>query len=195
MVGGFSIVFTRKDDCDETLNHRFSKTCKKVVVSFEPVVLTCTPGLSPCLLGFLLDNAFTATCQENQPQSKQNFLRWNFSFSRLITQKCMFESFSPTALLKEFDCFFSADGFCSNCNIVFEAVSCFHFCSSCQEAQLSSKEVFFERSFETRQVGRMWKQYIEENGENSAEISDIDLWLFYKTDVSVMQYFSYFFQT
>ena len=81
---------------------------------------------------------------------------------------------------KKIDCF-QADGFCTHCNTVFEAmVRFYHYCP-CQEAWLSLTEGDIERGNKKREMDKMRKQYIKRKGYNVVEMWECEWWNLYKT--------------
>ena len=71
--------------------------------------------------------------RQNKTRSFENTVMSYFQRTR---PDCEIESFFRTGRQTKNDCF-SADGFCSTCNTVFEAMDCFyHFCL-CQEVRPS----------------------------------------------------------
>ena len=64
------------------------------------------------------------------------------SYFQRIRPECKIESNIATGIQKKIDCF-SARGFRSHCNTVFEAIGCYYHYCPCQETRpcLSEKEV------------------------------------------------------
>ena len=83
------------------------------------------------------------------------------AYLQRTTPKCEIENFFTTGRQKKFDCF-SADGFCSHCNTVFEAMSCL-FCPS-QELRSSLTEEDIQRCSKKRELDALRRHYIQEKG-------------------------------
>ena len=82
------------------------------------------------------------TLRQNKTRSFENMIKSYFQRTR---PDCKIESFYTTSRQKKIDRFI-VDGFCSHCNIVFEAMGCFyHFCP-CQELRPSVTEEDIKRS-------------------------------------------------
>ena len=81
--------------------------------------------------------------------------RRNKSRSLKKSPCCILNEKDGTAVLRAFTKqgkvdSFNADGFCGDCNTVFEAMGCFHHYCSCQKAQPALTEVNFERGTRKR---------------------------------------------
>ena len=98
-----------------------------------------------------------------------------------------FESFLTTGRQKKIDCF-SVDGFCSHCNTVFEAISCFyHFCP-CQGLRLSLTEEDFQRGSKKRELDALRRHYIQGKSFKVIEMWECEWWRLYKTSNTVKQH-------
>ena len=73
---------------------------------------------------------------------------------------CKIESFYTTGRQKKFD-HFSADGFCSHCKTVFEAMGCFYHFRPCQELS-SLTEEDIKRGSRKRELDELRRGYIQE---------------------------------
>ena len=82
-----------------------------------------------------------------QQNKSRNFENMVLSYFQRQRPDCKIESFYTTGAQKKIDSF-KVDGFCANCNTVFEAMGCFFFYCSCQEAQPSLTEEDTERGKE-----------------------------------------------
>ena len=86
----------------------------------------------------------------------------NMHMSYLQSQRleCKIESYYKTGKHKMVDCF-SADGFCADCNTVFQIMGCyFHFCS-CQEAKASLSEEETHRGIRKRKHDELRRDYLK----------------------------------
>ena len=129
MVGGPSIVFTRKAVVDETFIRKSSNLCKSIVgidaSQLHPYSMcqTMPTGLYTRWDYDSETKSFTA-CQ-NKSRSVQNMVLSYFQQSR---PDCKIESKITTDRQKKIDCF-SVDGICYHCNTVIEAMGCYyHHC-------------------------------------------------------------------
>ena len=96
------------------------------------------------------------------------------------------ESVYTTGRQKKIDCF-SVDGFCSQCNTVFEAMGCFfHFCP-CQELRPSLTEEDIQRGSKKGELDALRRHYIQEKGFNVFEMWECEWWRLYKTINTVKQ--------
>ena len=109
------------------------------------------------------------------------------SYFQLLRPECKIESNITTGTQKKIDCF-SADGFCSHCNTVFEAMGCYYLYCPCQETRpsLSDKEV--ERRCKRREMDEMRRAYISNEGYNVVEIWECEWWKLYKSNSLVKQH-------
>ena len=137
MVGGPSIVFTRKAVVDETFLRKSSNLGKSIggIEAGQPYPYSmCQPmptGLCTRREYDSKTNSFTAL--QNKSRSFENMVLSYFKQSR---QDCKNESNVTTGRQKKIDCF-SVDGICYHCSFVFEAMVCyFHYCP-CQKARPS----------------------------------------------------------
>ena len=101
--------------------------------------------------------------------------------------ECEIESFFTLGRQKKNDCF-SADGFCSHCNTVFEAMGCFyHFCP-CQQLRPSLTEEDIQLGSKKRELDALRRHYIQEKGFKVIEIWECQWWRLYKTTNTVKQH-------
>ena len=126
MVGGLSLVFTRKAVVDETFIWNSRKICKTIVGIDENQLYPysmCQPmptGLNTRWEYDTDSNRFEP--QQNKSRSFENMVMSCFPRQR---PDCKIESFYTTGTQKKIDCF-KAYGFCTHCNTVFEAMGCFY---------------------------------------------------------------------
>ena len=137
MVGGPSILFTRKAVVDETLLRKSSNLCKSIVgigaSQLYPYSMcqTMPTGLYTRWKYDSETKRFTA--RQNKSRSFENMILSYFHQSR---PDCKIESNVTTGRQNKIDCF-SVDGICYHCNTVFEAMGCyFHYCP-CEEGSVS----------------------------------------------------------
>ena len=185
MVGGPSIVFTRKAVVDETFIRKSSNLCKSFVgidaSQLYPYSM-CQPMPTGLYTRWEYDSEtkrFTA-CQ-NKSCSFENMVLSYFQQSR---PECKIESNLTTGRQKKIDCF-SVDGICYHCNTVFEAMGCYYHYCPCQEARPSLTDTNIERGVKKRQQDEMRRDYIQQKGYQIVEMWECEWWSLYKTDASV----------
>ena len=150
VVGGPSIVFTRKAVVDETFIRKSTNICKSIVgidaSQLYPYSM-CQPMPTGLYTRWDLDSE---TSRFIPPQNKTlSFENKVMCFFQQTRPECKIESFFTTGRQKKIDCF-GVDGFCSHCNTVFEAMGCFyHFCP-CQELRPSLTEEDIQRGSKKR---------------------------------------------
>ena len=133
VVGGPSIVFTRKAVVDETFIRKSTNICKSIV-GIDASQLYPYSMCQPMPTGLYTRWDFDSETNRFTPRQNKtrNFEKMVMSYFQRTRPECEIESFFTTSRQKKIDCF-SVDGFCSPCNTVFETMRCFsHFCL-CQE--------------------------------------------------------------
>ena len=162
MVGGFSIVFTRKVVVHETFVRNSRNTCKSIV-GIDACQLYPHSLCQPMPTGLYTRWEYDA--ESNRFKTQQNKFRY---FQNMVTSffqrqrpDCKIESFYNTGTQKKVDCF-KVGGFCAHCNTVFEAMGSFYQNCPCQNARPSLTEGDTERGHKKREIDQMRKQYIKE---------------------------------
>ena len=185
MVGGPSIVFTRKALVDETFIRKSSNLCKTIVgidaSQLYPYSM-CQPMPTGLYTRWEYDsetNRFKA--RQNKSRSFENMVLSYFQQSR---PECKIESNVTTGRRKKIDCF-SVDGICYHCNTVFEAMGCYYHYCPCQEARPSLTDTDIERGVKKRQQDEMRRDYIQQKGYQIVEMWECEWWSLYKSDASV----------
>ena len=152
VVGGPSIVFTRKAIVDETFIGKSTNICKSIVGidASQPYPYSmCQPmstGLYTC---WHIDSETSGfTPRQNKTRSFENMVMSYFQRTR---PDCKIESFYTTGRQKKNDSF-SVDGFCSHCNTVFEAMGCFYYFCPCQQLHPSVTEEDIKRGSRKRET-------------------------------------------
>ena len=97
---------------------------------------------------------------------------------------CKIESNVTTDRQNKIDCF-SLDGICYHCNIVFEAMGCYHHYCPCQEARPSLTDTDIEKGIKKRQQDEMRRDYIQQKSYQIIEMWECEWWSLNKTDASV----------
>ena len=185
MVGGPSIVFTRKALVDEIFTRKSSNLCKSFVgidaSQLYPYSM-CQPMPTGLYTRWEYDSETKRfTSRQNKSRSFENMVLSYFQQSR---PDCKIESNVTTGRQKKIDCF-SVDGICYHCNTVFEDMGRdYHYCP-CQEARPSLTDVDIERGIKKRQQDEMRRDYIQQKGYQIVEMWECEWWSLYKTDASV----------
>ena len=129
MVGGSSIVFTRKVVVDETFIRKSSNLCKSIV-GIDDSQLYSYSMCQPMPTGLYTRREYDSetkifTARQNKPRSFGNMVLSYFQQNR---PDCKIEGNVTTARQKKIDCI-SVYGFYYHCNTVFEALACYyHYC-------------------------------------------------------------------
>ena len=164
MVGGTSIVFTRKAVVDETFIRNSGIICKSIV-GIDASQLYPYSMCQPMPTGLYTRWECDTETHRFKPQQNQsrNFENMVLSYFQRQRPDCKIESFYTTGTQKKINCF-KVVGFCAHCIIVFEAMGCFcHYCP-CQEARSSLTEEDIKCGNKKREMNQMRKQYIIEKG-------------------------------
>ena len=151
MVGGFSIVFTRKAVVDETFIWNSESICKSIV-GIDASQLYPYSMCQPRPTGLYTRWDCDAESNRFKPQQNKsrNFENMVMSYFQRQRPDCKIESFYTTGTQKNIDCF-KVDGFCAHCNTVFEAMGCFYHYCSCQEARTAPTGEDIERGNKKRE--------------------------------------------
>ena len=187
VVGGPSIVFTRKAVVDETFIRKSANIGKSIVgidVSQLYPYSMCQPMPNGLFTRWDLDSEWTKlTPRQNKTRSFEIMVMSYFQRTR---PECEIESFFTAGRQKKIDCL-KVDGFCSPCNNVLEAMGCFyHFCP-CQELRPSPNEEDIQRGSKTRELDALRRHYIQEKGYKVFEMWQCEWWRLYKTTYTVKQ--------
>ena len=129
VVGGPFIVFTREAVVDETFFRKSTNLCKSIV-GIDASQLYPYSMCQPMPTGLYTRCDFDSETSRFIPRQNttRSFEKMVMSYFQSTRPDCKIESFFTTGRQKKIVCF-SVDGFCSHCNTVFEAMSCFyHFC-------------------------------------------------------------------
>ena len=162
VVGGPSIVSTRKAVVDETFVRKSTNTCKSIVgidaSQLYPYSI-CQPMPTGLYTHWDFDSEMSRfTPRQNKTRSFENMV---MSFFQRTRTECEIESFFTTGRQRKNDCF-SVDGFCSHCNTVFEALGCFYHFFPRQELRPSLTEEDIQRGSKKRELDALRRHHIEE---------------------------------
>ena len=186
MVGGPSIVFTRKAVVDETFIRKSSNLCKSLVgidaSQLYPYSM-CQPKLTGLNTRWEYDSEIRIfTARQNKSRFFENVVLSYFQRSR---PDCKIESIVTLGRRKKIDCF-SVDGICYHCNSVFEAMGCYYHYCSCQEARPSLRYTDIERGVKKQQQDERRRDYPQQKGFQNVEIWQCEWWCsLYKSDEKV----------
>ena len=161
MVGGPSIVFTRRAVVDETFIRKSSNLCKSIVgidaSQLYPYSM-CQPMPTGLHTRWEYDSETKRfTARQNKSRSLENMVMSYFQQSR---PEGKIKSNVTTGRQKKIDCF-SVDGICYHCNTVSEAMGCYYHYGLCQEARPSLTDTDIERGVKKRQQDEMRRDYIQ----------------------------------
>ena len=183
--GGLSFVFTRKAVVNETFIRKSTNICKsvdRVDASQLYRYSMCEP--MPTGLYTLWDIDSQTSRFQSRKNKTRSFENMVMSFFQHTRPDCKIESFYTTGRQKKNDRF-SADGFCSHCNTVFEAMGWFyHFCP-CHELRSSLTEEDIKRGSRRRELDDLRRSYIQERGFTVIEMWECEWWRLYKTSTNV----------
>ena len=161
MVGGPSIVFTRKAVVNETFIRKSENVCKSIVgvdaSQLYPYSM-CQP--MPTGLYTRWESDTESNRFKPQQNKSRNFENMVMSYFQRQRPECKNESFYTAGTQKKID-YFKVDGFCAHCNTVFEAMGFFYLYCPCQEARPSLTEEDIKRGNKKREMDQMRKQYIK----------------------------------
>ena len=185
MVGGPSIVFTRKAVVDEIFIRKSSNLCKSIVgidaSQLYPYSM-CQPMPTGLYTRWEYDSETKRfTARQNKSRFLENMVLSYFQQSR---PECKIESNVTTGRQKKIVCF-SVDGICYHCNTVFEAMGCYYHYNPCQEERPSLTDTDIVRGVKKRQQDEMRRDYIQQKGYQIVEMWECEWWSLYKTDASV----------
>ena len=145
MVGGPSILLTRKVVADETFIPK-SRIFFKSIVRIGARQLYPYSMCQPMLRGLYTqwENGTESNKLELHQNKSRNFENMVMSYFQRQRLNCKKENFYNTGTQKKIDRF-KADIFCAHCNTVFEATGSFYHYCPCQEVRPSMTEKDIER--------------------------------------------------
>ena len=185
VVGGPSMVFTRKAVVDETFIRKSTNLCKSIV-GIDAGQIYPYSKTQPMPTGLYTRWDFDSETslfipRQNKTRSFKNMV---MSYIQPTITECEIEIFFTTGRQKKIDCF-SVDGFCSHCNTVFEAMGCFyHFCPG-QELRPPLTEEDIRHGSKKRDFDEMRRDYTQVKSFNVVEMWECEWWRLYKTTTNV----------
>ena len=188
MVGGPSIVFTRKGVVDGSFIRKSRNYCKSIL-GIDASQLYPFSMCQPMPTGLYTRWEYDTESNKLKPQQKKsrNFENMVMSYFQRQRPDCKIESFYTTGTQKRIACF-KVDDFCAHCNTVFEAMGCFYHYCPCQEARLSLTEEDIERCHKMRELDQVRKQYIKEKRYHVVEDWECEGCNLYKTTTCVKKH-------
>ena len=185
MVGGPSIVFTRKAVVDETFSRKSTNLCKSIVgidaSQLYPYSM-CQPMPTRLFTRWNYDTeSQKLIARQNRTRSFENMV---LSYFQQTRPESNIKSNFTTVGQKKVDCF-SVDGICNHCNIVFEAMGCFFLYCPCQEARPSLTDNEITKGIKKREQHQLRKEYIQQKGYKIIEMWECKWRELYRTDGTV----------
>ena len=165
MVGGPSIVLTRKALIDETFIRKSTNLCESIF-GIDASQLYPYSMCQPMPTGLYTRWNYDTESQKFMPrQNKRTRSLENmvFSYFQQTRPECKIKSNVTTGRQKKIPCF-SVDGICNHCNTVFEAIGYYYHYCPCQEARSSLTDNKNMRRIKKREQEQMRKQYIQPKG-------------------------------
>ena len=185
MVGGPSIVFTRKAKVGETNIRKSENLCQSIVgidaSQLYPYSM-CQPMPTGLYTRWELDPVSARFIpRRNKTRSFENMV---MSYYQETRPQCRIESNVTSGSQRKIDCF-SVDGICLHCNTVFEAMGCYYHYCPCQEARPSLTDEEVQRGIKRREQDDMRREYIRGKGYEVVEMWECEWWNLYRTEASV----------
>ena len=159
IVGGPSIVFTRRDVVNETFIRKSQNVCKSIV-GIDASQLYQFSMWQPMPTGLYTRYEYDSDSQRFKPRQNKtrSFENMVISYFRRIRPEWKIESIIATETQNKIDCF-SAEGFCSHCNTIFEAIGYYYHCCPCQETRPSLSEKKVEPGYKRREMDELRRAF------------------------------------
>ena len=170
MIGGPSILFTRKALVGQTRICSSSNICKSIV-GIDASQLYPYAICQPMPTGLYTRWEFNAELQRFKLLSKKirSFEIMVMAFFQNSRPECNNRSFYTTGTQRKIDSF-SVGGFCSHCNTFFEAFGSFyHFCE-CQEGQPCLTDEDIVKGKRKREMDELRRSYLREKNYSIIEM-------------------------
>ena len=179
VVGGPSIVFTRKAIVDETFIRKSTNIFKSIVgidaSQLYPYSM-CQPLPTGLYTRWDIDSdTIRFTPRQNKTRSFEILV---MSFFQRTRPDCKIESFYTTGRQEKIDRF-SVDGFCSHCNTVFEATGRFYLFCPCQALRPFLTEEGIKSGSRRRELDELRRGYIQEKSFTVIEMWECECWRLY----------------
>ena len=108
------------------------------------------------------------------------------SFFQRVRPQCKVEGFYTMGRRIIIDAY-TVDGFCGHCNIVVEAMGCFSYFCSRQEAPYFLTDEKIQRNINKKELDELRKENIQEKCYNFLEFYECSWWKMQKTENFVQQ--------
>ena len=140
MVGGPSIVFTRKAVVDETFSRDSANWCKTIfgIRASQLYPFSMCQAMTTSLYTRWVLNSESGKLEPRQNKAR-SFENVVMSYFQRVRPQCKVETFYTMGAQKKIDAY-NVDGFRWHCNNVFEAMGCYYHNCPCQEARPSLTE-------------------------------------------------------
>ena len=160
MVGGPSIVFTRKAVVGETKIQSSANICK-TIVGIDASQLYPYAMCQSMSTGLCTRWEFDAELQRFKPRTHKarSFENMVMAYFQNCRPDCKIESFYKTGTQKKIDCF-SVDGFCDHCDTIFEGLGRFYHFFECQEVQPCLTDKDIDRGQKKREMDQLRRSYL-----------------------------------
>ena len=170
LTGGPYIVFTQKFEVDETFITNSSKSCESIV-GIDASHLYPFSMCQDMPTGLYMRWEFDTDIQKFKARHNRarNFENMVMSFYQETRPACKIESFFYIWKTEKIDCF-NVDGYCDHYKTMFEAMACYYYFCSCQEARPYLTEQDIERGKNKRGSDDMGCEYIKEKGYKIEEM-------------------------
>ena len=185
MVGGASIVFTRKAVADDTFNRKSTILCKSFV-GIDASQLYPYSICQPMPTGLYTRWNYDTESQKSMPWQNRtrSFEKMVHSYFQQNRPECNIENNVTTGRQKKSECF-SVDGFFNHCNTVLEAMGCyFHHCL-CREARPSLTDNKIMRGIKKREQDQTRKECMQRKRYKFIEMWECKWWELQWTDATV----------
>ena len=147
------------------------QTCANQLLVSMIVGSIPTQCVNHCQLDCIRDGSYDSetkrfTAHQNKSRSFESMV---LSYFQQSQPDFKIESNVTTGKQKRIECF-SVDGFCYQCNTVFEAMGCYYHHCPCQEARPSLTDTNIGRGVKKRQQDEMRRDYIQQKGYQIVEM-------------------------
>ena len=170
VIGGPSIVPTRKVFVEKTHSRKSTDGCK-TIVGINARRLSASSVCQPVPTGLDTRYEFNADLHrlKERPDKCRSFEKLVMSCSQRMRPDCRIESFHTTRIQRKIDCF-NGDGLYSHCNTEFEGMGCFHHYCLSQEARRALTQKDIQSGIKKEKMDEKWKQFIEQIGNIVVEM-------------------------
>ena len=178
MVGGPSIVFTRKAVMDEIFIRKSTNLCQSIVgIDASQLYPYSMWQPMPTWLYTRARGEYYSEIKRFKAHQKKSrsFENIVLSYFQRSCPDCKIESDVTTVKQKKIDCF-RVDGICYHCNTVFEAMECYYHYCPCQRARPSLTDTDIEKGVKKRQQDKKRRVYIQQKAYQIVEMREYEWW-------------------